>query len=215
MTITEFPPIDLADEDGLLALGGDLEPESLILAYQSGIFPWPINRGMLAWFAPPRRAVLFLDEFHVSRSTKRAIKNAHFTARIDTAFDQVISRCAEVKNRGDQSSTWITPRLRTAYMELHRLGMARSFETFFDDELVGGIYGVHIGNFFSAESSFYRKSNASKLAMMTMVEYIQKQGISWFDCQVITPFSESFGAREIPRSDFMELLGKCQVNSRR
>jgi leucyl/phenylalanyl-tRNA--protein transferase len=121
----------------------------------------------------------------------------------------VISRCAEVKNRGEQDSTWITPDIIEAYSELFTLGVAHSFETYHNDVLVGGLYGVRIGRFFAAESSFYRMNNASKVAMITLVEYLKKEGISWFDCQVLTPFSESFGAREIPRSDFMKLLGEA------
>jgi leucyl/phenylalanyl-tRNA--protein transferase len=209
MTITAFPPVETADDDGLLAIGGDLEVESLLLAYRSGIFPWPINEGILAWFAPPERAVIFLDEFHIPRRLQRELTRTQFSSRIDTNFTEVISRCAEVKNRGEQDSTWITPDIIEAYSELFTLGVAHSFETYHNDVLVGGLYGVRIGRFFAAESSFYRMTNASKVAMITLVEYLKKEGISWFDCQVLTPFSESFGAREIPRSDFMKLLGEA------
>jgi leucyl/phenylalanyl-tRNA--protein transferase len=209
MTITAFPPVETADDDGLLAIGGDLEVESLLLAYRNGIFPWPINEGILAWFAPPERAVIFLDEFHIPRRLQRDLTRMQFSSRIDTNFTEVMSRCAEVKNRGDQDSTWITPDIIEAYSELFALGVAHSFETYHNDVLVGGLYGVRIGGFFAAESSFYRIPNASKVAMITLVEYLKKEGISWFDCQVLTPFSESFGAREIPRSDFMKLLGEA------
>lgn len=208
MSIIEFPPVESADEDGLLAIGGDLEVESLLLAYKSGIFPWPINDGLLAWFSPPERAVLFVDEFHVSRSFKRLINQARFTTKIDSAFKQVISSCAEITNRGDQDGTWIIPDIISAYSRLHELGFAHSFETYLDDKLVGGIYGVRIGDFFAAESSFYREPNASKFAMLNLVEYLKSAGISWFDCQVLTPFSESFGAREIPRAEYIELLNQ-------
>jgi leucyl/phenylalanyl-tRNA--protein transferase len=209
MAIIAFPPVETADDDGLLAIGGDLEVESLLLAYRSGIFPWPINEGILAWFAPPERAVIFLDEFHIPRRLQRELHRSDFSIRIDCDFTEVLTRCAEVKNRGSQNSTWITPEIISAYSELHTLGFAHSFETYHNDVLVGGLYGVRLGGFFAAESSFYRMSNASKVAMITLVEYLQKEGISWFDCQVLTPFSESFGAREIPRSDFMKLLGKA------
>lgn len=210
MAIVEFPPVESADEDGLLAIGGDLEPKSLLLAYSQGIFPWPINDGILAWFTPPMRAVIFLDEFHVSRSTKRALRAAHFSTKVDSAFEAVITHCAELKNRGEQNATWITTEMCRAYIDLHHLGIAHSFETYFDDELVGGIYGIQLGRFFAAESSFYRVDNASKQAMVTLAEYLRQQGISWFDCQVITPFSEAFGAREIRRAEFMELLSESQ-----
>ena len=208
MTIIAFPPVETADESGLLGLGGDLELESLLLAYRSGIFPWPLHDGLLAWFTPPMRAVIFLNEFHVSRSVTRRIRHAGFSTKMNTSFREVISCCAEVINRGDQDSTWSTPELCDAYIMLHSSGYAHSFETFFDDVLVGGIYGVQIGHFFAAESSFYRRDNASKVAMLAMADYLRDQGIAWFDCQVLTPFSESFGAREIPRGEFMRLLGE-------
>jgi len=206
MAILEFPPVETADEDGLLAIGGDLEPTSILLAYSKGIFPWPLDEALLAWFAPPQRAVLFIEEFHVGRSLIKALRRAGFRTSVDTAFAEVIGRCAEVKNRGDQGSTWITDELREAYIQLHALGFTQSFETYLGDTLVGGIYGLQLGRFFAAESSFYRRDNASKAAMIAMVEYLRQQGIAWFDCQVLTPFSASFGAREIPRSDFMRLL---------
>jgi leucyl/phenylalanyl-tRNA--protein transferase len=209
MAIVEFPPLETADEDGLLAVGGDLEPESILLAYANGIFPWPLDEKLLAWFAPPERAVLFLEDFHVGRSLKKALRREGFTYSVDTAFSHVISNCAEVKNRGEQGSTWITEELRQAYIKLHSRGFAHSFETYLGDALVGGIYGIQLGRFFAAESSFYRRDNASKAAMIYLVEYLREQGITWFDCQVLTPFSASFGAREIPRSDFMQLLSAC------
>jgi leucyl/phenylalanyl-tRNA--protein transferase len=206
MAIIEFPPVDSADEDGLLAVGGDLEPESLLLAYQNGIFPWPINDELLAWFSPPTRAIISVDEFHISRSLERELKRGRFTTKIDSAFHQVITRCAQVINRGEQDGTWITEEIISAYSELHRLGIAHSFESYLDGELVGGIYGVRVNNFFAAESSFYRKANASKVAMVALYEYLKREGIPWFDCQVLTPFSESFGAKEISRGEFLKLL---------
>lgn len=206
MAIEAFPPVDTADDDGLLAVGGDLEPASLLLAYRSGIFPWPLNARTLAWFAPPERGILFLNEFHISRRLRDEVRRGRFTTKMDEDFVGVITRCAEVKNRGTQRSTWITKPMREAYTELNRLGFAHSFETYQDGVLVGGLYGVQIGKFFAAESSFFRVSNASKLAMIRLTEYLREQGIGWFDCQVLTPFSESFGARAIPRGEFMELL---------
>jgi leucyl/phenylalanyl-tRNA--protein transferase len=206
MPIIEFPPVDSADEDGLLAVGGDLDPESLLLAYQNGIFPWPINDELLAWFSPPIRAIISVDEFHISRSLERELKRGRFTTKVDSAFNQVITRCAQVINRGDQDGTWITDQIISAYSELHKLGIAHSFESYLDGELVGGIYGVRVNNFFAAESSFYRKANASKVAMVALYDYLKREGIPWFDCQVLTPFSESFGAKEISRDEFLRLL---------
>lgn len=206
MVITRFPPVESADEHGLLAIGGDLQPESVILAYQSGIFPWPLDEDSLAWFAPPERAVLFLDEFHVSRRLRRSLKSARFSTKRDHDFRAVILRCAEMKNRGEQDGTWITRDIIDAYTKLHTMGITHSFESYLDGELVGGLYGIQIGRFFAAESSFFRVPDASKVAMCSMVEYLRSQNILWFDCQVLTPFSEGFGAREVPRSDYMELL---------
>lgn len=209
MVIKRFPPVESADEHGLLAIGGDLEPESVILAYQNGIFPWPLDEETLAWFAPPERAVIFLDEFHISRRLRRTLNRGQFTTKRDSAFRSVILRCAELKNRGDQDGTWITEEIINAYTKLHTMGFTHSFESYRGDELVGGLYGIQIGRFFAAESSFFREPEASKVAMCAMVEYLRGQNISWFDCQVLTPFSEGFGAREIPRSDYMRLLASA------
>lgn len=209
MPIVSFPPIESADEDGLLAVGGDLDPASLVLAYRSGIFPWPLNKRTLAWFAPPKRAVIFLDEFHISRRLQDELRRSRFTTRMDSRFDEVISRCAEIKNRGKQRATWITPDIIEAYSQLFQQGICHSAEAYTQDELVGGLYGVQIGRFFAAESSFYRISNASKVAMVRLVEYLRSQKITWFDCQMLTPFSESFGAREISREEFMGLLAEA------
>ncbi|MFN4894555.1 MAG: leucyl/phenylalanyl-tRNA--protein transferase [Pseudomonadota bacterium] len=213
MAILAFPPLETADEDGLLAIGGDLEPASLLLAYRSGIFPWPINEGLLAWFAPPERAVVFLKDFHISRSLQRELKRGRFTTRVDTAFQQVISCCAEIQNRGEQDSTWIIPEMQEAYIKLHEIGIAHSFEAYLNNHLVGGIYGIQIGRFFAAESSFYRETGASKVAMLTLADYLKQEEIAWFDCQVLTPFSEGFGAVEISRNQYMQLLAEALAES--
>lgn len=209
MNLRAFPPVDEANEDGLLAIGGDLSPETLLSAYSQGIFPWPINHGILAWFAPPVRAILVVDEFHIPRRLTRHLKTQSFTTTHNQDFSAVISKCAELDNRGDQNGTWITEDIMKAYCHLHTLGIAHSFETYSNGTLVGGLYGVRIGGFFAAESSFYRISNASKSAMLALHDYLVDEGISWFDCQMLTPFSESFGAREIARHEFMELLKRA------
>ncbi len=209
MTIVEFPDPESADEDGLVAVGGDLAPESIVLAYKSGIFPWPIHERLLAWFAPPERGVLFLDEFHISRRLGEQLKKHSFDVAVDRDFVGVISHCAEVKNRGDQDGTWITSGMIEAYTQLFEMGIAHSFESYRDGELVGGLYGVQIGSYFAAESSFYRHTNASKIAMVTLVDYLRSKNIAWFDCQVITPFSASFGARPVPRKEFMKMLKRA------
>ena len=212
--ITKFPPISEADEHGLLAIGGDLEVGSLLLAYRSGIFPWPFNKNFLAWFSPPQRAVLFLDEFHVSRSLKKDLKKSEFIITIDQAFPEVIQRCAEMKNRKDQTGTWITDEMIEGYIEFHRAGYAHSVETWLDGKLVGGHYGVSIGKFYAAESMFYRAPNASKAGLVFIAEYLQERGISWIDFQALNPFTESIGAREIERAEFIKLL-KVAVKSRK
>lgn len=209
MAIVEFPNVETADEDGLVAVGGDLEPESIVLAYRSGIFPWPIHERLLAWFAPPQRGILFLEEFHISRRLKEQLKKHPFTSARDRDFVGVITRCAEVKNRGDQDGTWITSAMIEAYSRLFEMGIAHSFESYRDGQLVGGMYGIQIGGFFAAESSFYREANASKVAMTTLVEYLRSQGITWLDCQVITSFSASFGARPVERKEFMKMLKRA------
>jgi leucyl/phenylalanyl-tRNA--protein transferase len=206
MAIQRFPPVEAADEHGLLAIGGDLDADSVLLAYRNGIFPWPLDEDTLAWFAPPDRAVLFLDEFHLPKRLQRSLRSTSFVQKVDHDFEGVIRRCAELENRGEQDGTWITPHIVEAYTKLFRLGYCHCFETYLDDQLVGGMYGIQIGCFFAAESSFFRIPNASKAAMCTMVEYLRSQNIAWFDCQVLTPFSESFGAREIAREDYMTLL---------
>lgn len=206
MTILEFPPHESADDDGFLAVGGDLEIDSLLLAYRSGIFPWPFDERTLAWFSPPERAVLFFSEFHISHSLKKARRKSACRFTINEAFDQVILHCAELKNRKRQRGTWITPSMISAYKEMHRQGYAHSFECWDGPELVGGIYGVSIGSAFAGESMFYRQDNASKLALWFLVEELGKRGIEWMDCQVLNPLTESVGAREIPRGEFLKLL---------
>lgn len=206
MVIECFPPIETADEDGLLAFGGDLEPESVLMAYTSGIFPWPLDESTIAWFAPPTRAVIPLDEFHISRRLRRVLKKKPFELRRDTDFRGVITRCAELENRGEQGGTWITSAVIDAYVDLFNLGFCHSFESYLDGELVGGIYGIQIGKFFAAESSFFRVPDASKVAMCFMADYLRGEGVTWFDCQVLTPLSTSFGAREISREKYMERL---------
>ncbi len=206
MVVEAFPPVDLADEYGLLCVGGDLEVETLCLAYQSGIFPWPIaGIDQLTWFAPPVRAVLFLKELHISRSLKKYLSASSFTYRIDHDFPGVIAGCAQAKNRKDRG-TWISKEIQDAYSALYRAGYAHSVECYEGGELVGGLYGVSIGGFFAGESMFYRKPNASKAAFIYLVDYLSSRGIDWIDCQVMTPHFKSLGAREILRADYMVLL---------
>lgn len=206
MAILRFPPVTTAHTDGLLAIGGDLDVESLVLAYSSGIFPWPHPGLPLLWFAPPKRAILDFSEWRVSKRTERYLKQTQWTLSIDRHFETVIRHCATVKRRG-QRGTWITPDMINAYLAFHRAGYAHSFETI--DEhgtVVGGLYGVRIGNLFAAESMFHLESNASKFALIKTVEYLQQSGLGWMDVQVMTPLLKQFGAKEIPRAEFMKKI---------
>ena len=206
MVISSFPPVETADEHGLLAIGGDLDVESLLLAYRSGIFPWPMNEEFITWFAPPTRFILFFEELHISRSLKRLLKQHKFALRCNTNFSAVVEKCAESTNREGQDGTWVTEDIRQGYQNLHEAGHAHSVEAYQDGELVGGIYGVHIGKMFAGESMFYRQTGASKVCLCALVGILQSQGCTWLDCQVQTHTLEKFGARELLRTDFMEIL---------
>ncbi len=209
MTIAtiEFPPVEFADENGLLALGGNLEPETLLSAYSQGIFPWPIfDAGELAWFSPPERALVYLDQFHISRSLKRNLRSLDFELRVNTAFEEVIVSCASLENRADQRGTWITKELVQAYIRLHHLGHAHSVECWSSGELVGGLYGVAIGGMFAGESMFYRSPNASKFCLVELASYLVSKGVPVIDCQQKTAFLSQFGCKEIPREEFLSIL---------
>jgi leucyl/phenylalanyl-tRNA--protein transferase len=206
-----FPPVDLADEDGLLAIGGELKVVTLLHAYRGGIFPWPIEGYPPLWFAPPQRAVLFFDEFHVSKSLRKQMRAQNYEVRIDSCFDRVIRSCAAP--RAYEKETWILPEMIRAYNRLHQAGYAHSVEVFFDEELVGGLYGVAIGKYFAGESMFHTQSGASKIALVHLVEHLKSRGAAWIDVQMPTPLFESFGARCIPRAEFMTLLAEAQAES--
>ena len=199
-----FPPVECADEDGLLAIGGELTLETLRCAYSHGIFPWPVEGLPLLWFAPPQRGILFCDEFSLSRRTQRAIRNSGFQIRIDTNFENVIRACAAPREGED--GTWITDEIISAYCELHRAGYAHSVETYLNGELVGGLYGVSWGAYFCGESMFHRVDDASKAALAHLIEYSQARGARWIDIQMMTPHFQAFGAREVPRAEFLSML---------
>jgi leucyl/phenylalanyl-tRNA--protein transferase len=202
-----FPPTDQADETGLLVLGGDLDSETIISAYLQGIFPWPINKRLLAWFAPPQRGVLFLKELHCPKSLRREINRKRFTFSIDRDFAGVIKGCAESKNRKGQRGTWITPMMIAAYSRLHQLGIAHSIEVWNPEgNLVGGLYYIRIRNMVAAESMFYLEPHASKLALLQLATALKSEGLDWIDVQMLTSTTELLGAREIPRHEFEILL---------
>ena len=200
-----FPPPDLAEDNGLLAVGGDLSKPRLLLAYSMGIFPWYSEGDPVLWWSPDPRLVLFPDELKISRSLRQTIKKQIFNVTLDTAFEEVIGNCATVR-RKDDGGTWITDDMMEAYIRLHRSGFAHSAEAWFDDKLVGGLYGVSLGSAFFGESMFTKKSNASKVAFISLVHQLVKWNFSLIDCQLTTPHLLSLGAREIPRAEFLEML---------
>lgn len=199
-----FPPPELAEENGLLAVGGDLSESRVLLAYSMGIFPWYSDGDPLLWWSPDPRLVLFPKDLKLSRSLKQTIKKETFRVTLDTAFEQVIRACAEVHNK--DGGTWITEEMIGSYTALHRSGYVHSVECWLEDELAGGLYGVSLGSAFFGESMFAKKSNASKVAFAALVGHLTKWDFDLIDCQVNTPHLISLGAREIQRSKFMELL---------
>jgi leucyl/phenylalanyl-tRNA---protein transferase len=199
-----FPPVSFAEPDGLLAIGGDLSMERLLLAYHSGIFPWYEGNDIL-WWSPDPRFVLFPNELMVSKSMKSIIRKNTFTFTINKAFGEVINNCKRI-SRKDQDSTWITDDIKKAYTELHHHGYAHSAEAWLNEELVGGLYGIRLGNLFFGESMFSKVSNASKFAFIKYVEQLKKENVQLIDCQVYTEHLESLGARMIDRANFIGIL---------
>ena len=199
-----FPNPDLADEEGLVAIGGDLGPSRLMLAYESGIFPW-YDRGLPPlWWSPDPRSVLELADLHVSRSMRRWLRQGRFRFTWNRCFEAVMHACGD-RDEG----TWILPEMIDAYGELHRLGHAHSIEVWQSSDLVGGLYGVQRGALFAAESMFHRTENASKAALITCVEHVFARGVELFDVQFLTPHLESLGVREIPRKAYLERVARA------
>ena len=194
-----FPASETADADGLLAIGADLEPGTLIAAYRQGAFPMPVY-DRLAWWSPDPRGILPLDGFHASRSLRRS--RHRFELRGDTAFEQVIRACADPSRQHG----WIDDDIIAAYCELHRLGFAHSIEAWCDGELAGGLYGVRIAGLFAGESMFHRRTDASKVALWATVDWLRESGASLFDIQWTSPHLCSLGAIDVPRSYYLELL---------
>ncbi len=243
MPITRFPDPRRTTEEGILALGGDLEPESLLLAYRQGIFPWPVDdegESVLAWFCPPERAILEFSELHVPARLARTARQKPYEFTVNRDFRAVIEACAESPRPG-QAGTWITQEMVEAYCELHRLGYAISVEANSPPHLlvetrvkndadhfqkaaehvsaavpplVGGIYGVLIDGVFAGESMFYRAPNASKLALLHLIEWLRAQGITWMDIQVMTPHMKALGAKNISRDEFLEKLARSAARAR-
>lgn len=199
-----FPPVHLAEPDGLLAMGGDLSAERLMLAYRSGIFPW-YDGDVPLWWSPDPRFVLFPDHVKVSKSMQQLLKKGQFRFSVNENFRDVIRSCKSIP-RNNQYGTWITDEVEYAYTVLHEKGYAHSAETWLNDELVGGLYGIRIGKVFFGESMFSKVSNASKYAFIAYTALLKSQGVALIDCQVYTAHLESLGATMIPRQKFIQLL---------
>ena len=203
-----FPHPSLAEEDGLLAVGGDLSPERLLLAYKNGIFPWYSEDDPMLWWSPNPRCVLFPEKFKLSKSLKTLINKNVFEVRFDTSFNEVIERCATTK-RPDQPGTWILPEIIAAYTKLFNLGYAHSVETYQNNQLVGGLYGVAIGKVFFGESMFHDVSNASKIAFYFLIEKLKSLDFKIIDNQITSPHLISLGAEEVSRDLFLEFVKKA------
>lgn len=201
-----FPPLDqaLRDPPGLLAAGGDLSPTRLLAAYQRGVFPWYSAQQPILWWSPDPRMVLFPNEFNLSRSLSKTIRNGPFITQVDTAFEATIRECAAPRRSGPE--TWLNEEMIGAYEQLYALGYGHSIETYHGDRLVGGLYGIRLGSIFFGESMFSRESDASKVAMARLVEECRARDIQVIDCQVASSHLASLGAREVSRNDFVALL---------
>jgi leucyl/phenylalanyl-tRNA---protein transferase len=203
-----FPHPSEAEKDGLLAIGGDLSIERLLLAYANGIFPWYSEDTPILWWSPNPRMILFPEKFKISKSLKQKIRNTNYEVRFDTAFEEVIEECKVIKRKGEDG-TWIIKEMKEAYIALHHLGFAHSVEIFIENNLVGGLYGVSLGAAFFGESMFSKVSDSSKIAMYHLTEFSKKQNFHFIDCQMYTEHLESLGAEELEQSFFLKRLEKA------
>jgi len=201
-----FPPVEAADEDGLLAVGGQLTIPWLLDAYSHGIFPWPAPGYPLLWFSPEPRAIIELDALHVSRRLERTLRSGKFEISYNGDFAEVMRGCATAVGRGRGGGTWITPAMRQAYQRLHELGHAHSVEAWHEGALAGGVYGVALGAAFFAESMFYAVRDASKVALVHLVRRLRSRGYQLLDIQQLTPHTQRLGAIEIPRQEYLRRL---------
>ena len=206
-----FPPVTLAEPDGLLAIGGDLSPERLLYAYKHGIFPW-YEGDYILWWSPDPRFILLPGELKISKSMKALLKKDAFDFTTNKAFDKVIRHCKDIKRAG-QKGSWITDEVEVAYIRMHELGYAVSAETWKDGTLVGGAYGLKLGKVFFGESMFSEISNASKYAFIKLVQELKQEGIDLIDCQVYTEHLESLGAKMISRKKFISVLNELTANN--
>ena len=206
-----FPPVEEAEPDGLVAIGGDFSVERLIQAYAQGIFPWFMDENDIFWYSPDPRMMLRPDDFRITVSLGRLIKSGKFEIRIDTKFEEVIRECSSV-DRADQDGTWINQSFIDGYTELHHVGLAHSFEAYLNNELVGGLYGVSLGAAFFGESMFYKINNASKVAFAGLVDFCKQHDFLFIDCQVETSHLFRLGANPVRREDYLNLLKDAMVS---
>lgn len=204
-----FPDPNLADDEGLIAVGADLSQQRLLAAYDHGIFPWPAEGLPLLWWSPNPRAVIDAEHLHVSRSMRRELRSGGFGVTFDQAFEEVMLECGRERDEG----TWITPEMVEAYVDLHRHGHAHSVEVWRDGELCGGLYGVQRGALFAAESMFHRTANASKVALISAVRSFFAAGIELFDVQFVTEHLATLGAFTMPRREYLRRLGEARTRS--
>tara|TARA_B100000902_G_scaffold199414_1_gene190093 strand:- start:385 stop:1017 length:633 start_codon:yes stop_codon:yes gene_type:complete len=200
-----FPSADSASKEGIVAIGGDLDPNRILKAYKNGIFPWFENDDHLVWWSPDPRMVLFPEKLKISKSTKKLLKENFFKVTFNQSFDEVVDSCAKVKRFG-QNGTWITNGLKKAYSKLHKMGHAYSVEVWKDYELVGGLYGIDLGDVFCGESMFTKANNASKIGFVHLVKELTKNKYKLIDCQVPSAHLKSLGAEEISRKEFLKYL---------
>jgi leucyl/phenylalanyl-tRNA--protein transferase len=206
-----FPDPSKASDEGIVAYGGDLSVNRIMYGYSKGIFPWFNEDDPILWWSPNPRFVLGINDLHISKNLKKTIRKNIFEVKFDTNFEQVIKECAKAK-RPDQEGTWITTDMIEAYCDLHKAGFAHSFESYFEGKLVGGGYGVVIGDIFCGESMFALKSDASKVAFVALVQRLKNNGFSLIDSQIYTEYLASFGAKEIPRDTYLSLVEKALHN---
>ncbi len=200
-----FPPADHADESGLLAVGGELREDWIISAYESGIFPWFNEGEPIQWWSPDPRFVLNVDGVKMQKSMRPIVNSGEFKFKLDTRFEVVLNRCAEIPRHG-QTGTWINPKMIDAYNRLHQIGIAHSAEIWRGNQMVGGLYGLSLGKMFFGESMFSDESNTSKLALIYLCNWLKEKGFEWIDCQVYSDHLERMGARLIPRTAFLDIL---------
>lgn len=202
MSLIDFPDPAHASDGDFIAFGGSLNKDNLLRAYRRGIFPWPVDGLALVWFSPEKRAILEFKHLHVPRRLSRVRRRTNLRCTIDQNFTAVITHCARIRRNGE-GGTWITPEMLRAYSELHNSGNAHSVEVWDKEHLVGGLYGVDVDGSFSGESMFYLRPNASKLALLHLIDHLQARGLDWIDIQVLTPHMAALGAKEIDRDEFL------------